>query len=93
MEHIQTLSKLQDLIDLQARVDYLLKENKELMTKVEEGEVLRKETEEFKDRIAALEAEVKSAQEEWDKAKEVAQKIHAFMRYPGNVVNKACLYN
>ena len=64
-----------------------------LRTKVEEGEVLRKETEELKDRIAALEAEIKSAQEERDKAKEGARKIHAFMGYPGDVINKARMYD
>ena len=41
----------------------------------------------------ALEVEVKSTQEEWDKAKEVARKIHAFMGYPGDVVNKTRLYD
>ena len=60
---------------------------------MEEGEVLWKETEEPKDRIAALEAEVKSAREKRDKAKEVAQKIHAFMGYPGDIINKVRLYD
>ena len=63
------------------------------MTKVEEGEILRKETEELKDRIVALEAEVKSTREERDKVKEMAQKIHAFMGYLGDIVNKAHLYD
>ena len=36
---------------------------------------------------------MKSAQEKWDKAKEVPRKIHAFMGYSGDVVNKACLYD
>ena len=87
------LSKAQDLTNLQARVDFLLKENGEFRTKVEEGEVLRKETEELKDRITALEAKVKSAREERDKAKEVARKIHTFMGHPGDVVHKAHLYD
>ena len=60
---------------------------------MEEGEVVRKEAEELKDWITALKAEVKSAQEERDKTKEVAQKIHAFMGYPSNVVNMARLYD
>ena len=93
MEHLRTLPKAQDLTDLQARVDYLLKVNGELRTKVEEGEVLCKETKELKDRITALEAERKSTREERDKAKEVARKIHAFMGYLGDVVNKARLYD
>ena len=42
-------------------MDCLLKENLELKTKVEEGEAFRKETVELKDRIAALEEEVKTA--------------------------------
>ena len=49
LEHLQTLSKAQDMTDLHARVDCLLKENGELRTKVEEGEALRKEAEELKD--------------------------------------------
>ena len=48
---------------------------------------------ELKDRIAALEEEVKTAREEQDKAKEVAQKIHSFMGFLGDVANKACLYD
>ena len=52
-------------------MDCLLKENGKLKTKVEEGEALRKEMEELKDRIAAMEEEVKTARAERDKAKEV----------------------
>ena len=48
---------------------------------------------ELKNRIAALKEEVKTAWEERDKSKEVAQKIHSFMGFPGDVVNKARLYN
>ena len=74
-------------------MDYLLKENSELKTKVEEGEALRKETVELKDWITALEEEVKIAREEREKSKEVARKIHSFMGFPGDVVNKARLYD
>ena len=87
------LPKAQDMTDLQARVDSLFKENGELRNRVEEGEALRKELEELKDWIMALEKEVKSAWEERDKTKEVARKIHAFVGYLGNIVNKACLYD
>ena len=87
------LSKPQEMSDLQARVDCLLKENSKLKTKAEEGEALRKETVEIKDQIAALEEEVKTAREEQDKSKEVAQEIHTFMGFPGDVVNKARLYD
>ena len=79
LEHLRKLLKAQDMTDLQARVDCLLKENRELRTQVKEGEALRKEVEELKDRIKALEAEVKSSREDRDKAVEVARKIHAFV--------------
>ena len=48
LEHIQVLPMPQDVTDLQARVDCLLRENGELKAKVEEGEALRKEMEELK---------------------------------------------
>ena len=69
-------------------MDCLLKENLELKTKVEEEEAFQKEIVELKDGIAALEEEVKTTQEERDKSKEVAQKIHSFMGFPSDV-NKA----
>ena len=87
------LPKPQDLADLQAKVDCLLKENGELKTKVEEGEALQKEMEELKDQIAAIEEEVKIARAERDEGKEVAQKIHSFLGFPGDVLNKARLYD
>ena len=93
LDHIKALLKPQDLSDLQARVDCLLKENGELKVKAEEGDALRKEVEELKNRIAAVEKEVKTARIEWDKSKEVAQKIHGYMGYPGDVLNKARLYD
>ena len=72
LDHIKELPKPQDLLNLQARVDYLLKENGELRAKVEEGNVLRKEVGELKNRIAVVEKEVKTARTEQDKAKTVA---------------------
>ena len=74
-------------------MDCLLKENGELRTKVEEGKALWKEIEELKNRITAIEEKIKTAKEEQDKAKEVAQKIHSFMGFPGDVLNKARLYD
>ena len=67
LDRIQGLPKHQELEDLQARVDYLLKENGELKAKVEEGESLRKEIGELWNRIAAIEEEVKTARAERDK--------------------------
>ena len=93
LEHLRKLPKAQDMTDLQARVDYLFKANGELRTRVEEGEALCKEEEELKDRIKALEVEVKSTRKDRDKAMEVAQKIHAFVGYLSDVVNKARLYD
>ena len=95
LEYIQALPKPQEFADLQARVDCLLKENSKLKTKVEEGKALWKEMVELKDRITTLEEEVKTALEEQNKAKakEVARKIHSFMGFLGEVVNKARLYD
>ena len=80
-------------MDLQARVDCLLKENGELKAKAEEGDVLRKEVGELKNRIAVVEKEVKTTRVEPDKSKEMAQKIHGYLGYPGDVLNKARLYD
>ena len=49
LEHIWNLPKAKDVIDLQARVDRLLKENGELRIWVEEGKAQHKELEELKD--------------------------------------------
>ena len=93
LDHIKALPKPQDLSNLQAWVDCLLRENGELKAKTEEGDVLQKEVEELKNRIAAVEKEVKTARAERDKSKEVAQKIHGYLGYPGDVLNKARLYD
>ena len=93
LDHIKALPKPQDLLDLQARVDCLLRENGELKAKAEEDDALRKEVEELKNWIAAVEKEVKTAKAERDKSKEVAQKVHGYLGYPGNVLNKARLYD
>ena len=74
-------------------MDCLLKGNGELKTKVEEGKALRKEMEELKNRIMTIEEEVKTTREERDKAKEVTRKIHSFLGFPGDVLNKAGLYD
>ena len=71
----------------------LLKENGELKTKVEEGRALRKEMDKLRNRVAAVEEEAKIARVEQDKSKEVAQKIHGYLGFQGDVLNKARLYN
>ena len=93
LDQIQGLPKHQELVDLQARVDCLLKENGELKTKVEEGRALRKEMDELRNQIAAVEEEAKIARAERDKAKMIAQKIHGYLGFPGDVLNKARLYD
>ena len=93
LDYVKALPKPQDLSDLQARMDYLFKENGELRAKADEGDALRKEVGELKDRIKAMEKEVKTARAERDKSKEVAQKVHGFLGYPGDVLNKARLYD
>ena len=92
LDRIKVLPKPQDLSDLQARVDFLLKENGELRAKADESNALWKEVGELKDRIKAMEKEVKTARAEQDKSKEVTQKVCGFLGNPGDVLNKARLY-
>ena len=93
LDRIKDLPKPEDLTDLQARMDCLLRENEELRAKTEEGNTLRKEVEDLKNQIRVAEKEVKTARAERDKTKEVAQKVQAFLGNPGNVLNKARLFD
>ena len=93
LDRIKVLPKPQDLSYLQARVDFLLKENRELRAKADESDALRKEVGELKDRIKAIEKEVKTARAERDKSEEVTQKVCGFLENPGDVLNKARLYD
>ena len=83
----------QDVSDLQAQMNCLLKENGELRRKAEEVDAIRKENGELKDRIRAMEKEVKTAKAKRDKSKEVTQKVCGFLENPGDVLNKAQLYD
>ena len=74
-------------------MDCLLRESGELRAKAEEGDALRKEVGELKNRIKAVEKEVKTVRAEWDKSKEVAQKVHGFLGNPGDILNKARLFD
>ena len=49
--------------------------------------------EEFKDWIKVMDEELKCVREDRDKAVVMARKFHAFVGYPGNVVNKDWLYD
>ena len=74
MDRIKALPKPEDLTDLQARMDYLLKENVELRARADEGDVLQAENKELKDRMKEAEKEVKVVWTEWDKSKEIARR-------------------
>ena len=93
LDWIKALPKPEDLTDLQARMDCFLKENGELRAKADEGDEIRKENGELKDRIKAVEKEAKAARAERDKSKEVAQKVYRFLENPGDVLNKARLFD
>ena len=93
MDRIRALPKPEDLTDLQARMDCLLKENAELRARVDEGDALRAENKELKDRMKEAEKEVKVARTERNKSKEIAQKVCNFLGSPGDVLNKARLFD
>ena len=93
MARIKDLLKSEDLTDLQARVDCLLKENVELKAKADEGEALRLENKELKDRLTEVEKEAKATRTERDRSNEVAQRVSKFLESPGDVLNKARLFD
>ena len=93
LDRIKARPTPQDVSDLQARMDCLLKENGELRAKADEGDAIRKENKQLKDRIWAMEKEVKTARAERDKSKEVTQKVCGFLGNPCDVLNKARLYD
>ena len=93
LDRINALPKPEDLTDLHARMDCLLRENGELRAKAEEGDALRKEVEDLKNRIKVVEKEVKTTRAERDKSKEVAQKVHEFLENPGDVLKKVRLFD
>ena len=93
MARIKALPKPEDLTDLQARLDCLLKENMELRVKADEGDALRSENKELKDWMTEVEKEAKAARTEQDKSKEVTQRVSKFLGSPGDVLNKARLFD
>ena len=93
LDRIKALPTPQDISNLQARMDCLLKKNGELRAKAGEGDALWKENRELKDRIKAVEKEAKAARAERDKSKKVAQKVYGFLGNPGDVLNKAQLFD
>ena len=86
MDRIRALPKPEDLTDLQAGMDCLLKENTELRARLDEGDTIRAKNKELKDWIKEAEKEVKVARTERDKSKEIAQKVCKFLGSPGDVL-------
>ena len=93
MDRIKALPKPEDLTDLQARMDCLLKENVELRAKEDEGDALRMENKKLKDRVKEAEKKVKAARTERERSKEIAQQVSKFLGSPGDVLNKARLFD
>ena len=93
MDRIKALPKPKGLSDLQAQMDYLLKENMELRAKVDEGDALRTENEALKDRVKEAEKSIKTTRTERDRSKEIAQQVSKFLGSPGDVLNKARLFD
>ena len=73
MDRIKALPKPEDLTDLQAQMDCLLKENMELKAKADEGDALRTENEALKDRVKEAKKAIKTVRTERDMSKEIAQ--------------------
>ena len=90
VEHVKGLPKARKMEDLRARIDCLLKENAELKTQVANRDDKLKEGEALT--ATAFEEKVWS-QEEREKVVTMAQKVHAFVGYPGDVVTKTRLYD
>ena len=66
LECIKKLPKGQDMADLQAQIECLLRKNAELKTQVVEKEARLKEVEELKSRTEAMEVELATAPKERD---------------------------
>ena len=90
LECIKNLPKAQDMADLQARVDCLLRENGELRSQAATREAQLKEMEALK--AVAFEESMR-VQEDLNKANAISLKFHNFVGHPGNVVNKVQLHN
>ena len=93
MDQIKALPKPKDLTDLQAQMDCLLKENIELRAKADESDALRRENEALKNRVKEAEKAIKIARTERNSSKEIAQQVSKFLGSPGDVLNKARLFD
>ena len=93
MDRIKALPKPEDLTDLQARMDCLLKENIELRAKADESDALRRENEALKNQVKEAKKAIKIARTERDMSKEIAQQVSKFLGSPGDVFNKAQFFD
>ena len=71
----------------------LLKENIELRAKADEGDALQRENEALKNRVKEAKKAIKTAKMERDRSKEIAQQVSKFLGSPGDVLNKARLFD
>ena len=90
LEGVKNLSKAQDFVDLQARMDSLLKGNGALKNQATTREAQWKEAEALK---ATVLEDLVRVREDRDKAHAIARKFHDFVGHPSNIVNKARLYD
>ena len=90
VEHVKGLPKAEEMEDLRARIDCLLKENAELKMQVADRDDKLKEAEALT--AATFEEKVRT-QEERERAVTMARKVLAFVGYPSDVVTKARLYD
>ena len=67
--------------------------NVELKARADESDTLHAENKELKDRMKEVEREAKAARTERDKSKEVALRMSKFLGSPGDVLNKARLFD
>ena len=74
-------------------MDCLLKENIKLRAKADEGDALRTKNKALKDWVKEAEKAIKTARTEWDRSKEIAQQVSKFLGSPGDVLNKAQLFD
>ena len=87
------LPKRQDMVDLQARIDCLLKVNSDLKNKVIAKEAQLKEVQDPKEKVTTLEAELTEAWKERDEAAAIFRTFQGFVGKLFDIVNKAQLYD
>ena len=86
--HIKTLPKKQEMKDLQAQINCLVKENGELKSQMAARKAKRKQMEELRGSIAAIKVKLIEAQKKNNKAQAVARNFKEFISNPGKVVRR-----